>query len=108
MIPSDIDRDAPVIVKRDRVIEAPIEPLRALHLDIAQWPAWQKNIVTASLDGPLVVGKSFTWSTAGLDTPIVSTIYAIEPQRATLWGGPSAGSSVSIAGCSRPLERARA
>jgi hypothetical protein len=39
VIPSDIDRDAPVIVKRDRVIEAPIEPLRALHLDIAQWPA---------------------------------------------------------------------
>ncbi len=47
--------------------------------------------MTASLDGPLVVGKSFTWSTAGLDTPIVSTIYAIEPQHDTLWGGPSAG-----------------
>lgn len=32
-----------------------------------------------------------TWSTAGLDGPIVSTIRAIAPQRATLWGGVSSG-----------------
>jgi hypothetical protein len=32
-----------------------MERLWALHIGIAQWPAWQKDIVSASLDGPLAV-----------------------------------------------------
>ena len=73
------------------MVAAPIERVWALHLDIAHWPAWQHDVTSASVDGPLAVGGSFTWTTAGLDTPVVSTIYVLEPQRAVLWGGPSAG-----------------
>jgi uncharacterized protein YndB with AHSA1/START domain len=89
--PTDIDRIAPAVVRIERTIAAPPERLWQLQTDVAAWPSWQKDIATATLAGPFAAGNSFTWTSAGLDTPIVSTIYAVEAEHAILWGGPSAG-----------------
>ena len=91
MNPDDIDRDAPVIAHLERVVSAPVEKVWALHTDVAGWPSWQKDIAAARLDGSFLPDASFTWTAKGLDEPVTSTIYAVEPGRSTLWGGPSAG-----------------
>jgi uncharacterized protein YndB with AHSA1/START domain len=89
--PIDIDRDAPAIIRLERVIPAHRQRIWDLHADVAGWPKWQLDIATASIDGPLAAGSALTWTTAGLDKPIVSTIHAVEPHRSTLWSGPASG-----------------
>ena len=89
MTPNDIDLQAPVISRHSTVIYAPIEVLWRLHTDVDAWPAWQPDIERARLDGPFAPGSAFSWHTSGLD--IESTIYRVEPERRTLWGGPAHG-----------------
>ena len=91
MSPSDIDRGAPAVARIERIVAAAPERLWQLQTGVADWPTWQKDIESATLDGPFAAGSSFTWTTAGLAQPIVSTIYSVEPERSILWGGPSAG-----------------
>lgn len=89
MIPEGIDTRAPVIAHHSVVIDAPLGLIWRLHTDVDAWPAWQPNIQIARLDGPFVPGSTFSWYTSGLD--IESTIYRVEPERHTLWGGPAQG-----------------
>lgn len=88
-IPAAIDETATVVVRREIRIAAPVDVVWRLHTHIAAWPTWQTDVDTAELDGPLVPGATFTWSTHGLD--VASTVYAIEPGRRILWGGPAQG-----------------
>ena len=89
MKPEAIDRTAPVIARHSTTIAAPVSLVWRLHTDIDGWPTWQKAIDEAHLDGVFVPGAVFSWRTYGLS--IVSTVYQVEPERHTLWGGPSEG-----------------
>jgi uncharacterized protein YndB with AHSA1/START domain len=91
VVVGDIDRSAPVIVRRERVIAAPRAVVWALHTNVEEWPAWQSDIGSVTLNGMFAAGRSFTWTTQGLDEAVTSTIYAVEPEGSTLWGGPSSG-----------------
>lgn len=91
MNPVDIDRTASAIARAERLIAAPVDKLWKLHTEVSLWPDWQRDIGSALLDRPFGVGQAFTWTTTGLSDPIVSTIYAVDDRRSTLWGGPSAG-----------------
>lgn len=84
-----IDHDAPVVSRKSIVIHAGPERVWAIHTDIESWPAWQADVATAVLDGPLVVGARFRWHTAGLD--ITSTIADVRAPRRIEWGGPAHG-----------------
>lgn len=59
MSPDDIDRDAPVIARLERIISAPLDTVWALYTDIPRWPEWQKDIAAACLDGSFVPDTSF-------------------------------------------------
>jgi len=89
--PTDIDRAAPAVVRLERVIAAAPERLWQLQVDVARWPNWQKDIAASTIEAPFAMGNSFTWTTAGMAEPIVSTIYSVDAKRSILWGGPSAG-----------------
>ncbi|WP_218917031.1 SRPBCC family protein [Cellulomonas massiliensis] len=78
-----------MVVRREVRIKAPIELVWRLHTDVRKWPAWQSDIDSTQLDGPLAPGATFRWSTHGLD--VASTVYAIEAPRRILWGGPAQG-----------------
>jgi Polyketide cyclase / dehydrase and lipid transport len=84
-----IDNQAPVIPRHSAVIASPVDTLWRLHTDVNAWPSWQKAIDQAHLDDAFEPGAAFTWETYNLT--IVSTVYQVEPQRHTLWGGPSDG-----------------
>ncbi|GAB2463931.1 SRPBCC family protein [Xylanimonas ulmi] len=87
--PTTIDESAPVVVRREVRIEAPIDLVWRLHTDVAAWPTWQTDVASAHIDGPLVPGASFRWSTHGID--VTSTVYALDAPRRILWGGPAQG-----------------
>jgi len=89
MNPHSIDEQAPVIARHSAVVAAPLDLVWRLHTDINAWPTWQEAIDEAHLAGPFAAGTAFTWHTYHLT--ITSTIYQVEPQRRTLWGGPSEG-----------------
>ena len=87
--PTDIDRDAPVIVHHEIDINAPLETVWRLQTDVNNWPVWQTDITAAHLDGPFEPGNSFTWTSYGYT--VTSTIYAVDQRARTLWGGPTRG-----------------
>jgi uncharacterized protein YndB with AHSA1/START domain len=87
--PTTIDESATVVVRREVRIEAPIDLVWRLHTDVAGWPAWQTDVDSAQISGPLVPGATFRWSTHGLE--VTSTVYAVDAPRRILWGGPAQG-----------------
>ncbi|WP_432039530.1 SRPBCC family protein [Streptomyces cucumeris] len=84
-----IDETAPVIVRLDTVIDAPLATVWELHTDIAAWPTWNTDIDEAELDGPLAPGASFNWRTHGLS--ITSTVYELVAGERIVWGGDADG-----------------
>ncbi|QAY68736.1 SRPBCC family protein [Xylanimonas protaetiae] len=88
-VPTTIDESATVVVRREVRIEAPVDLVWRLHTDVAAWPSWQTDVEAAHVDGPLVPGATFRWSTHGLD--VASTVYAVDAPRRILWGGPAQG-----------------
>jgi Polyketide cyclase / dehydrase and lipid transport len=88
-IPTGIDGDAPVIVRHQIDINAPLQTVWRLQTDVNNWPAWQTDITAARLDGPFEPGNSFTWTSYGFT--VTSTIYAVAKRARTLWGGAARG-----------------
>lgn len=84
-----INQNAPVITRDQAVISAPLERVWNIQIDVAAWPQWQPDVDSVTVDGPLAVGRSFRWQTAGLD--IVSTVKVMEPFGRIEWGGPANG-----------------
>lgn len=85
----DIDRSAPVQVREEIRIDAPIAVVFALHTDVAAWISWRTDIDSAAMTEPFAPGATFEWSTAGLD--IASTIAEVDAPHRTVWGGPANG-----------------
>lgn len=85
----DVDRDAPVIVADEILVDAPVVVVWALQTDVSAWMSWRSDIDAAELSEPFAVGSTFRWSTGGLQ--IASTIQEVRPHRRTAWGGPAAG-----------------
>jgi uncharacterized protein YndB with AHSA1/START domain len=85
----DIKTAAPVIIRDEILIQAPIETIWEIQTDVAGWPSWQPEVDGAQIDGPLAVGSVFRWQTAGLD--ISSTVEEIDPPRRIVWGAPAQG-----------------
>ncbi|MFF5809249.1 MFS transporter [Streptomyces sp. NPDC012746] len=84
-----IDETAPVIVRLNTVIDAPLAAVWGLHTDIAAWPTWNRDIDRTEVDGPLLPGNSFRWRTHGMD--ITSTVHELVLGKRIVWGGPAAG-----------------
>jgi uncharacterized membrane protein len=88
-IPTDVDRSAPVLAHHEVEIQAPLESVWQLHIDVNDWPSWQEAITEAHIDGPFEPGNSFDWSSYGFD--VTSQIYEVSGQKRTLWGGTAGG-----------------
>jgi uncharacterized protein YndB with AHSA1/START domain len=86
---TEIDNGAPVISREEIYIEAPLDTVWNLHVDVNSWPRWRADVDSAQLVSPFGVGSSFRWETAGLH--ITSTITQMVPGSRTTWGGPADG-----------------
>jgi uncharacterized membrane protein len=88
-VPADVDRAAPIVVRHEIEIDAPLERVWKLHTQVNRWPEWQQAITSARIEGDFEPGSSFDWSS--YDFPVTSTIYAVDEGSRVLWGGSSGG-----------------
>lgn len=84
-----VDRAAPVIAVHEIDIEAPLDTVWYLHVDVNAWPTWQTDITAAHIDGALEPGVSFDWTSYGFS--VTSTVYDLAERARVLWGGTSGG-----------------
>ncbi|WP_374945988.1 SRPBCC family protein [Agreia sp.] len=87
--PTRIDDEAPIVVRKQQDIDAPLARVWALHTDPASYPRWQTSIVESTMEGAFAPGGSFTWTSYGFT--VTSEIYSVENQKRTLWGGTGDG-----------------
>ena len=85
----DIDRNAPATAEGELQIDADPPTVYAVISDIAQWPAWNPDVTSVTLQGPLQPGTVFRWK-AGPST-LTSTLQVVDPPREIAWTGTTMG-----------------
>jgi hypothetical protein len=88
-VPTSVDRAAPVIAVHGIDIEAPLETVWRLHVDVNAWPSCQAEITAAHIDGALEPGASLDWTSYGFS--VTSTVYALAERARVLWCGTAGG-----------------
>jgi len=79
-VPTDVDRDAPVLVHHEIDIAAPLERVWRLHVEVGRCRSWQDQYHSGSSGRRAATGASFTWTATG--SPFTSEVYALnEPHR---------------------------
>ncbi|GAB2796542.1 hypothetical protein HNQ93_004351 [Hymenobacter luteus] len=87
---SQVNPQAPAQTRQVIEIAAPPEKVWQLLSQVNHWSAWQPDIQSPRLNGPLQVGTSFDWHTGGLR--IHSTLHTVEPLTRLGWSGAAFGS----------------
>ena len=85
----NINKNAPLVSKKEIVINAPISITWDIQTDIDNWPKWQKDISSAKLIGELKKGTSFKWKAMGMS--ITSELQEVEKNKIIGWSGKSIG-----------------
>ena len=81
--------DAPVAGAAETVIDAPAETVWEVLTAIADWPSWNPDVKSASIDGAVEPGTVFRWK-AGPGT-IASTLQEVDRPRLVSWTGRTFG-----------------
>ena len=87
--PVSVDGDAPVLAHHEVDIDASLDTVWGLHVDVNAWPDWQSDITAAHLEGVLERGVSFDWTSFGLS--VISSVYDVAERARVLWGGTGEG-----------------
>jgi hypothetical protein len=85
----EIKTNAPAVARGEIEVAAAPEIVWGVLTDIAAWPAWNPDVRSASLEGPLAPGTQFRWK-AGPGT-IVSTLERVESPNLIAWTGRTMG-----------------
>jgi uncharacterized protein YndB with AHSA1/START domain len=81
--------DAPVVAAHEIVIDAPIDRVWEILTAIEAWPAWNPDVKSVSIDGPVEQGSTFRWK-AG-PTTIASRFEHVERPHVVAWTGRTLG-----------------
>jgi uncharacterized protein YndB with AHSA1/START domain len=85
----EINQTAPVAASAEIQVTADPHAVWRVLTGIDQWPSWNPDVKSASLEGELAAGSRFKWK-AGPGT-IVSTIQQVDPPRSIAWTGKTLG-----------------
>jgi uncharacterized protein YndB with AHSA1/START domain len=88
-LPTSVDASAPVLAHHEIDIQAPVESVWAIHVDVNGWTSWNPDMTSAHLEGVLEPGVSFDWESYGF--PVTSTVYEVDRHHRILWGGTAGG-----------------
>jgi uncharacterized protein YndB with AHSA1/START domain len=81
--------DAPVVSSVELEIDAPIDTVWRVLTAIGDWPTWNPDVTSVSIEGAAVEGASFQWK-AGPGT-IRSSILRVDQPRLITWSGKTLG-----------------
>jgi uncharacterized protein YndB with AHSA1/START domain len=85
----EVNETAPVVSADEIAIAATPQPVWDVLTDFQNWPRWNRDVKSMSMQGGLAKGSVFRWK-AGPGT-ITSTIQRVEPPRAISWTGTTFG-----------------
>jgi hypothetical protein len=86
---NEINQAAPVVATGETEVAASREVVWDVLADIEQWPSWNADVNSVSMDGGLSEGAQFRWN-AGPGT-ITSTLRRVEARRRLAWTGTTFG-----------------
>ena len=89
----EINRSAPLVADHQITIQTSKSVVWSLLTDIDRWPQWHDGITRAHLEGPLVPGSQFRWTSGG--TAIVSTLQTVVPEQEFGWTGTALGTTTA-------------
>jgi uncharacterized protein YndB with AHSA1/START domain len=84
-----ISSDSPVASTHEIAIDAPVDRVWEVLTAIDRWPAWNPDVKSVSIDGPVERGSSFRWK-AGPGT-ITSHVEHLERPHVVAWSGRTLG-----------------
>ena len=85
----EINRNAPATAEGERQIAADPQTVFAVISAIDQWPSWNRDVKSVSLEGPVQPGTVFRWK-AG-PSSLTSTLQVVDPPREIAWTGTTMG-----------------
>jgi uncharacterized protein YndB with AHSA1/START domain len=81
--------NAPVVAESELEIEARPEAVWDVLTNVEEWPSWNPDVKSVSVQGKLEEGSTFRWK-AGPGT-IKSTIQQVDPPSRIAWTGTTFG-----------------
>jgi len=88
----EINAKAPLVVRKEILIQASPADVWKIQTDINAWKDWQTDISKSQLNGAPNTGSIFKWTSGGL--AITSALQEIVPQERIAWSGKAIGSYV--------------
>jgi uncharacterized protein YndB with AHSA1/START domain len=86
---TSIDTDAPIVLRGEIDVEAPIALVWEVLSAIDGWPSWNPDVKSAALEGDLVSGSVFLWRAGS--SRITSVLQEVDPPQAIAWTGKTMG-----------------
>lgn len=84
-----IDDNAPVIARGEIEIQADPDTIWDVLVDINNWPRWNPDIKSASLEGAVAEGSKFRWKARSIS--ITSIFQEVDKPRLLGWTGKTMG-----------------
>jgi hypothetical protein len=85
----EINRNAPATADGELRVDADPEIVFGVISGIDQWPSWNPDVKSVSVEGPVQPGTVFRWK-AG-PSSLTSTLRVVDPPREIAWTGTTMG-----------------
>ena len=85
----DINRTAPATAEHGLQVDADPSMVFSVVADFDEWPSWNPDVRSATLEGPVQPGTVFRWK-AG-PSRLTSRLEVVDPPREITWTGTTMG-----------------
>ncbi|MFL6250935.1 MAG: SRPBCC family protein [Actinomycetes bacterium] len=85
----EINRNAPATAQGELQIAADPQTVFAVISAIDQWPSWNPDIKSVTLQGPVQPGTGFRWKSG--PSTLTSTLQVVDPPQEIGWTGRTMG-----------------
>jgi len=85
----EINRDAPATAEGELEIDADPRTVFSVISAIDQWPSWNPDVRSVTLQGPVQPGAVFWWKSG--PSSLTSTLQVVDPPYEIAWTGTTMG-----------------
>ena len=85
----EIDHNAPATAEGELQISADPQTVCAVISAIDQWPSWNPDVKSVTLQGPVQPGTVFRWKSG--PSSLTSTLQVVDPPTEIAWTGTTMG-----------------
>ena len=85
----EIDRNAPATAEGELQIAADPQTVFSVISAVDQWPSWNPDVKSVTLQGPVQPGTVFRWKSG--PSSLTSTLQVLDPPHEVAWTGTTLG-----------------